>query len=899
MQTLQKSLFGWLAGLLVLLQVCGALAGTTGKIIGRVVDKDTGDPLPGVNIVIEGTTLGAAADEKGNYVILNVPPGTYTLKASMIGYKIVVKRNVKVSVDLTTEINFELEPTVIQGETVVVEARRPLVERDRTSRLTIVDAKVFDQAPVREYIDIVAIQAGMTTDRAGVLHMRGGRGGEVVFMVDGVSIQDPYYRGGPSLILDKYTIQELQVLTGTYSAEYGRAMSGIVNIVLKEGGPKYQGRIEWESDYLNPSPYRKKDALTRDSIRDTLDVSKYNPPPFPYELAEPKLIGEITKALRFKGYLSANLSGPMPFIPNLSFFIAGRFSNSESYLPFGYDKRREITAKFTYRGIPKVKINFVFHRNWRYYKPYVHVWKYNPDGLEDRKSFAWREGIEVTHALGAKSFYKIQLYRFRHLYHRYNPRRWAIFREVRDPQTGHVTGEMIASNWVEGVRNADGFYLYGDRGRYEYNVTTTWSFKVDLTSQIHPRHEIKMGFHIQSHEVFRDRWRYPWPGTAHYYEHFTRYPYEVAGYIQDKMEYSRFVLNVGLRYDYFNANATMWRNILDPGWVDEQGVWHYYPEYPVDPYHQLSPRIGLAYPVTDRMVLHSSYGHFYQIPGFYEIYKHHDITIGAPLVGNPRLKPEKTVAFEFGIRQQLGSEYVFEVNAYFKDVHNLAASRFYAFYPYNYTVFDNSDYASIKGIDFSLEKRYGRYFSGIITYTYGVAMGNESSSRTGYDYYRGVNVRLRPNREYYLDFDRRHDISGNILIQTPEDFGPKVFGFRPFADLQINTLFELASGLPYTPYIEEVERENIYIPRNTARKPWTKEVSIRVQKEIRLKGRTKLAAFLRVRNLFNAKNVLYVWTRTGKPWDAGPLSSYTKDRQMNPANVGAPRRITVGLRVYF
>ena len=111
-------------------------AGTTGKIAGNVKDIETGEPLPGCNVQIVNTNMGAATDGNGEYFIINVPPGQYTVRTSMIGYKTVNTTNVQVMVDLTTRLNFSMEQTVLDiGEEITVVAERPLVQKDITSKI--------------------------------------------------------------------------------------------------------------------------------------------------------------------------------------------------------------------------------------------------------------------------------------------------------------------------------------------------------------------------------------------------------------------------------------------------------------------------------------------------------------------------------------------------------------------------------------------------------------------------------------------------------------------------------------------------------------------------------------------------------------------------------------------
>ncbi len=909
------------------------LAGTTGKIRGVVKDADTGEPLPGVNVVLKGTNLGAATDMDGYFIILNIPPGTYDVEASMIGYQKVVKTGVPVRTDLATEVNFRLKVQAIEGEAVEVVAKRPMINKDETNKTVIMDFTTFTDMPIQDFDEAVAAQAGVVRDESGDLHLRGGRAGEIAYMIDGVLVQDPFYKsGGASIMLDKYVIQELQMLTGAYGAEYGQAMSGVINIVTRDGSfTKYSGRLEYESHWLEDSPYRKVDWMLssdlvdvppgkeneyRDALRwyrvddtsfsttptpiDSIGVSQYKVPKFesiPTVGKLPTLFGSP-----LYGLFTGNLSGPIPFIKNLSFFVAGRYSNYYSHLPFGYDARRELNAKLNYQH-RWFKMKFSYQQSRRYYKPYSHRWKYRPWALEDRQSIIDRYMVEFIHTISAKTFYNLRISRYYHRYYRFNPNRKFKISDL-PPEIYNDAARLdsmlnLYSDWERSSSNSDGFYVQGDRGRYEDNRVTTYSVRFDLVSQVSKRHEIKTGLLYKYHDVWRDRWRYPWPGSAHYIEIFERYPVEFAAYAQDKMEYDRFVLNFGLRYEYFDPRATMWEDIYTPGYLDSTGQWIPAPEEPAPAQQHISPRLGIAYPVTQHLVFYTSYGHYYEVPSFYNMYKHHDVTTGgSPLLGNPKIKSQKTVQYEFGIKLQLAQNWAFDVNAYFKDITYLAGSTYRLVFPYNFTVFDNSDYASVKGIDFTLERKTGRFFTAMFNYSLSVARGNESSASDGYNYYRGVDVTLRPNREYYLDFDRRHTISLNAIVKTPRNYGTEWMGFRPFARWHFNLLVQVASGLPYTPFVEE-QTENVFLERNTGRKPWFAQVDLRVQKRIGIWENVDVVGFLVVKNLFNRLNQNYVWSRTGKAWDAGPTSSYSQDRIHNPGNVGIPRLTSVGIRFLF
>ncbi len=208
--------------------------GTTGKLSGKVIDADTKEPMPFVNIILMGTNFGAASDLDGNYVMLNLPPGKYTVRAQSIGYQPMEYENVSISIDLTTNLDFELKATAVELEAIVVESRQDFVKKDVTSSQSLISSDQIEALPVSEFDDVLQFQAGVTRDAGGDFHIRGGRTSEIAYWVNGVSITDAY-DNSRGIQIDNNSIQEFQVISGTFNAEYGNAMSGIVNTVTKEG----------------------------------------------------------------------------------------------------------------------------------------------------------------------------------------------------------------------------------------------------------------------------------------------------------------------------------------------------------------------------------------------------------------------------------------------------------------------------------------------------------------------------------------------------------------------------------------------------------------------------------------------------------------------------------------
>ena len=237
-------------------------AGTTGKISGTIVDKSTNEALPGVNVVIVGTAMGASTNAKGEYFILGVPPGTYSLRATMIGYGPVVQKNVVVNVDRTTTVNFELSQAVLEmGKEIVVTATRPLVETDVSSSQIVTTSEQASTLPAAQIIQTIALEPGIEIDNLEEIRIRGGGGGQISFQVDGMERMDRLNTRAYTQ-MNAAAISEVQILTGGFNAEYGNIRSGIFNVITKEGGKIVSGAIDYrfgppQQKHFGPSAYGK------------------------------------------------------------------------------------------------------------------------------------------------------------------------------------------------------------------------------------------------------------------------------------------------------------------------------------------------------------------------------------------------------------------------------------------------------------------------------------------------------------------------------------------------------------------------------------------------------------------------------------------------------------------
>ena len=431
-------------------------AATYGKISGVIKDADSGDALPGVQVLIEGTTLGSTTDLGGRYFIISVPPGTYSLKATFIGYTVVTQTNVRVVTDLTAEVNFALAPTVIEGETVTVVAERPLIEKTLTQSKTTMTAEELDNVlPVGSVHEI--IQTAASTFNG---YVRGGRKYETKTIVDGVDVSDSYFSGGTGAFgmgevghvyqafrrsevnetttgdVPTSAIQEMNVFAGTFTAEYPTASAGIINMVTKTGGQKYSGKIfvrgtpldKWETFGSNPYYMKdtkgtkigyfdeKKNLEQSAAIKDQRAAQLFT---WNEDLAKDKYYydPEDSVGLGRSYEIEGNLSGPIPGLGDKGgFFFTGRFQNERtSALPFDIDKRVIGTLKLHYdlNSDQRVTLfgqvndggklfNFV---NWKFNPK----WLYYMEGAPRYKDLGLVGYAKWTHTLSPSTFYEVQL----------------------------------------------------------------------------------------------------------------------------------------------------------------------------------------------------------------------------------------------------------------------------------------------------------------------------------------------------------------------------------------------------------------------------------------------------------------------------------------------------------
>ncbi|HUI63382.1 MAG TPA: TonB-dependent receptor [Bacteroidota bacterium] len=914
-----------------------ATAGNTGKIAGEVKDSQTGEAIVGASVVIEGTSMGAATNIDGYYVILNIQPGKYTLVASGVGYNKKAVSNVQVSLDFTTTIDFKLTSTVVEvGEEVVTVAERPLVQKDLTASTATVNGEQISALPVTEVSQVLDLQAGVTTDPSGGLHLRGGRSGEVAYWIDGVPVTDAF-NGTEVVEVNKSLVQELQLVSGAYNAEYGQALSGIVNISTKEGSQKVTGSVgSYIGNYVPNNDGASKALYT--------GLDRYRP--FDIRDFEGNISGPVVgEDLTFFAngryiYFGGDMYGIRRFTPqNIAYtdslnqfhlYRDAQGHGDSSIVPMNSSERSYGQGKLTWHISPVMKLtgDFIYDRTKS--QPYNREYYYDPDGQGNDYNTSETIITQFSHSLGSNTFYTFGGSIFYKRYQHY------LYADPFDPRYVHPNVELPLDTWS--------FYTGGTDLNHQFRETRTLLGKLDLSSQIDEHHLIKAGAEFRQHRIFYDNYNLlPIPAetdlslpygnpfiqtyipldTTINHDTYLHHPREFSAYIQDKIEFKDLIINIGIRYDWFNPDGHVLADPTDPdiyapikpsniffdyngNGVQDPGeptktiadrAAYWYVKSPA--IGKLSPRIGFSFPITARGIVHFSYGQFFQSPRFEQMYTNPDFKIGSGtgnqgLVGNASLQPEETTKGELGVQQQLGEDISLDVTAFLQDIRNLTGTRVNDIVVFggsaSYTQYQNSDFGFVKGITVNLDKRFSAGLTASLHYTFSIANGSASNPDDARNALLGgalPEVQLNP-----LDWDQRHTLNAEVTYSA--------------SNWGASTIMQYGSGLPYTP---RLTTDVTSLLTNSQTKPAFFDLDLRGYYEFHFDP-MKLVAYIRVYNVFDIRNEINVYNDTGR---AGVTIDESVAEQTNPAQrvntldqffhtptqYSEPRRFEFGMNLEF
>ncbi|MBI1807587.1 MAG: TonB-dependent receptor [Ignavibacteria bacterium] len=820
-----------------------ALAGTSGILEGRVIDKDTKEPLVGVSVIIVGTSQGAATDVDGNFQINNVEAGMYDLRFTNIGYQTLVYRKVDVRTDLRTKISIELVPSAVELGEIEVTAERPLIEKDVTSTNYSLGQSQVDKLPIRNVQDLITLFPSVTAEG----NVRGGKITEVVYMVDGLPMQD-VVGGGVGSTLPKSSITEFSIQSGGFDAEYGNALSGVINIITRRGTDRHNlvlrvEKDDWLAGGWNQQHNRSSEiewTLSGPLVRERLHYFTANT----IQLNDTRWWQDFNKF--FNSPVTSDVSG----LGKLDYTVSSR-------------------VRLTAQNVYSVK-------RWR---DYEFSWRFNLNGLPPRRRSSYRTTATLSHTISDIVHYSLS---FSH-----------YFLESR-------LGED--KNALDLTPYEYDFYLEyvtrGSRAWWSDTKQKIYTGKTDFVIQPNPHNVIKMGFELNQYDIFSDIVKYepqrtyfgkilPDEPLLNYSTAYHYYPRAGSAYFQDKLEVEKdgAVVNLGFRWDFLDPRSE--RPVVEyvkPDSTAGQFQSQVTRFVPASLKQQISPRMGLSFPLMYNMLLVMNYGHYFQFPLFDYLYSGinpQQLRSGVSvLVGNPDLKPERTHAWEIGVKYGLDEKSLLSVTYFKKEFIDQIDSK--TFLPskarlagdYGFAEYVNNAFANAEGLEFVLSRNRDEKLSGSISYS---LMRTEGVS----EYVnQGINLQQWGfpvlNEPYPLSWDQLHTLKVAVDAQLP-------------LEIVCNMIWTYNTGRPYTyfPTRDGYTAEDTtvaFIPNN-ARLPADNLVNVKFSKKFVIGGLTSLSVYGDIRNLFNAKNAK--WSDAN-----GRIGGQLAD----PSAYYEPRRVSIGLR---
>ena len=951
--------------IVLFVMVSFAWAQTSGKLRGTISSSD-GQGLAGANVIVDGTSMGAATDANGKYTILNVPAGKYSVTASYIGYKNTTESNVSVKVDLTTPLNFSLESSALEGEAVTIVGEKRLIEKSATNSVRSVDSEEIQNSASRSVTGLLDLQAGVSITN-GSLSIRGSRAEEVGYTLDGAQITDVINAGRDVSAIPE-ALAEITVEAGGYGAHIGGANSGVVRQTLRTGGSEFGGTVRVESgDYGHsdltatiggPAGPVKFFMAMRKQHADDWDPTYYENfqinggEALPTAISGQTLDGDAKSIVfdqagkdgvnhRNQDITQLNGTVSMDFGP-ANIRLSGVYdqniyqSNSrpiyymfnEDRLPVTEKNMSMINARVNYFLNPNMLLSAGLSTAKRTSVRYDDAMGKPGDGLSGFKDvLGWMDSASVAKNTDASY--------------------WAGGNTLF--ATPEANYEAPPADYYVGGTFA--FQRPGDiTTAYQKNERNTTSIDLGLTYQMGD-HEIRAGFDLKSY-----KYREYYMGSAsaqnvnraiadedYSYAEATsgtntattadlaisntigqigyddygrevdsgfdgpREPGVTSFYVNDKYEAGDIVVSAGVRVDAFNLDDYKMVDKANPGWDQTNATIKVDQFKKSDDKTVVQPRLGLAFPVSDEIVFHLQYGKFAQMPELdlpYSSSRYVNRVFGGQnYIPDPMgfdLDPIETTQYEVGMSYQFLPNAAIDVTAFAKnttgqivlgkydEVSALGENKDGVATDAMYYV--NGDFTTVNGFEFTLRTRRINRLMTYASYTWSDARGINSDANSGagnlsQDAYGAPPLMVTP---LYYTNKHRGAVSADYRFGANDGL---LSGFG------LNLQYKFNSGHPYTrsgggmgqraadegALLEDARSREPLEPIGQSTTPLQNYVNLKVDYKLNLGG-TSVTLFAFVENLFDTKNVINVYSRSGNAYDDGFLSNPELSSEIVNAN---------------
>ena len=937
-----------------------ALSQTTGKIRGTVTSAD-GQPLAGANVIVDGTTKGAATDGEGNYTILNVEAGSYSVTASYIGYQSSTESNVSVKVDLTTPLSFAMQTSAVEGEAVTIVGEKRLIEKSATNSVRSVSSEEIQNSASRSVSGMLDMQAGVNITN-GRLSIRGSRAEEVAYTLDGASITDVINTGRDVSAIPE-ALAEISVESGGFGAHIGGANSGVVRQTLRTGGNEVAGTVRFETgDYGHTDLTATVGVPIGDKVKTFIalrsnHVDDWNPTYYtdfqindgqPLEstvsgstpdgeqvVIDFKSGGKDGVAHRAQDILQINATGTVDLGPlnlRLSAVVDNNTYESNSLpiyymfnterLPKSERKLSMYNARANYFLNPNLLLTAGVSTFTRTFESYDDGMG-KPGGFGDALAYydsasVAAKGIDASWWAGGNTNFATPGATY------ISPAPYYVANTFAFSRPGDIT-----TGWNKNERNSFGFdagmtWQRGDheiRAGFDYKKYTYRKYQLSTGAMYNINRAIADGDYTREQAasgtnatVTEALSLYNRNGQIGYDDYGNevddgfdgpREPTVTSLYVNDKYESGDLVLSAGIRIDNFMMDDFKMKDPANPGWdQSNQGI--------VDSEFEesetksvIQPRLGLAFPVSDQVVFHLQYGKFAQMPELDLPYAStrymHLVWGGQNYTPDPMgfdLDPIETTQYEVGMSYQFLPSAAIDVTAFAKnttgqivvgkneevDISNTYGVAQDAFY------YKNGDFTTVNGFEFTLRTRRVSRLQTFASYTWSDARGINSDPNTGAGNIAQDLLSPPPLMISPLYYHNKHRGAIALDYRYGSDDGL-------LSGLGFNFEYKFNSGHPYTlsdgGMGQRAADEGAILADARSREPqesiggsttpWQYYANLKVDYKLSLGG-VGVTLFAYIDNLFDTKNVINVYSRSGNAYDDGFLTDPALSSEIVAAN---------------
>ncbi|MGH7509158.1 MAG: TonB-dependent receptor [Gemmatimonadales bacterium] len=824
------------------------LAQAEGVIAGQVRDAGSGTGLAEAQVLVDDR-LRAIADTAGGYRVRGIRSGWHRVSARLIGYRSVVRDSVFVSGGSTVTLDFALETNPLELEPLVVTAPvDPVLDPLATATEQKISAADLRDLPVSSLEEAIALSAGSVGES-----YRGGRLGEESFILDGLGVKNQLdaANGGLGVRIPPDALSEASLITNGFSARYGQALSGLVNVVTREPGDRWEGRLGYESDRALGGSW-------------DLGLDRF------VAQADGPVVGRVgvLAAIDVSGRLDADpVNAPAPTDPR------DPRSESPALLPHNSGEQWSALGKITVALTDQFTLRMLGLHSEDQRLLYDQAYKYDLDLAPAQRLrgdlFTGHVQYASSPARGSPLLVDIRVGRFTRDFVRgtlsgdvdyafgaLTGRRFHFLGEdaarALDPSPATIAGLQVPEPSTASPWGVPAFFVgTGSRGELGWSHFGQTRGQVDLTLGAGDRVDLYAGAELVAQQVrsYQRALGYLPVGDSVPPAAVSAFsPTSAAGYLEAQFRLSDLGLTAGLRYDQFSAGSELAS--------ESRGS-----------QRRLSPRLAVSTVLAGATFV-ASYGRFTQAPDYqYLVDAAFDDTTrtGRFRRGNPNIGFEDATQYEFSLRVRPTTITSLRLGVYVKRLDGLVASVPLGLDP-DSTIFGNADAGSVKGAELLFERELRGGFGVRVAYTLQHA---KATATDAFLLNRVISVdpetgdTIRPARaEFPLDYDRRHTVTAVVRSRVPDQVGPRLLGVRPLAGLEAAAIVRLSSGLPFSR--SNAAGDSLIGLPNDSRLPATTTVDLLVRRSIRLGG-TRGGVYVDVRNLLNRRNIVAVRRDSGQP----------------------------------